>query len=169
MDGNRTIRSVGPTCHWVNGESVQTPERNVASPALTFGRFRLIPAQRTLLKGDRSVKLGSRALDILVMLARRAGEVVSKKELLACAWPDTFVEEVNLRVNVATLRRILSEGRAGDRYIVSVSGRGYCFVAPVTRVEASPPPRRAEGPQSLQETLLPVRRHARNRMDETQP
>lgn len=89
---------------------------------LTFGRFRLIPTQRKLLKAGRPVRLGSRALDILVALAQRAGEVVSKKELLACAWPGTFVEEVNLRVNVPTLRRILSEGRTGDRYIVSVSG-----------------------------------------------
>jgi DNA-binding winged helix-turn-helix (wHTH) protein len=141
MDGNRTIPGIAPARHWINGKSVRSPLRHTS--IITFGPFRLIPAQRTLLKGGRSVKLGSRALDILVALARRAGEVVSKKELLACAWPDTFVEEVNLRVNVAALRKILSEGRAGDRHIVSVSGRGYCFVVPVTRVGT--PARRAEG------------------------
>ena len=119
----------------------------MSTSVLTFGRFHLIPSQRALLKGDKPMRLGSRALDILVALAQRAGEVVTKKELLACAWPDTFVEEVNLRVNVATLRRLLSEGRAGDRYIVSVSGRGYCFVAPVTRVETLPMPRWTEAPQ----------------------
>lgn len=125
----------------------------MSTSVLTFGRFRLMPAQRTLLEGGRPVRLGSRALDILVALAQRAGEVVTKKELLACAWPDTFVEEVNLRVNVATLRRILSQERAGDRYIVSVSGRGYCFVAPVTRLEAPPMPRWTEATQTAAQGL----------------
>jgi DNA-binding winged helix-turn-helix (wHTH) protein len=168
MDGNRTLPGIGPPCHGINGERVRAPLLHLPSSVLTFGRFRLIPAQRTLLNGGRSVKLGSRALDILIVLARRAGEVVTKKELLACAWPDTLVEEVNLRVNIAALRRILGEGRAGDRYIVSVSGRGYCFVAPVTRVETSPTPRCAEGPRPLHETVS-VRHHAGNLIDQAQP
>jgi DNA-binding winged helix-turn-helix (wHTH) protein len=119
------------------------------NPVLTFGGFRLIPAQRTLLKGGRPVRLGSRAFDILVALAQRAGDVVSKNELLASAWPSTCVEEVSLRVHVAILRRALSGGRTGNRYIVSVSGRGYCFVAPVTRVEGSALPRWPEALQPI--------------------
>ena len=119
----------------------------MSTSVLTFGQFRLIPPQRTLLKGDRPVRLGSRAFDILVALAQRAGDVVSKNELLASAWPSTCIEEVTLRVHITTLRRILGEDKTGDRYIMSVSGRGYCFVAPVIRVEASPMLRRSEAAQ----------------------
>lgn len=115
----------------------------------TFGRFRLIPGQRALLKGGRPVRLGSRAFDILVALAQRGGEVVSKNELLACAWPRCCVEEVTLRGHIAILRRALGDEKAGERYIVSVSGRGYCFVAPVIRVEASPIPRWVEAVQTV--------------------
>lgn len=119
----------------------------------TFGRFRLIPGQRVLLKAGRPVRLGSRAFDILVALAQRGGEVVSKHELFACAWPSTCVEEVTLRGHIAILRRTLGDEKVGDRYIVSVSGRGYCFVAPVTRVETSPIPRWAEAAQPIARAL----------------
>lgn len=119
----------------------------------TFGRFRLIPGQRALLKAGRPVRLGSRAFDILVALAQRGGEVVSKHELFACAWPSTCVEEVTLRGHIAILRRALGDEKVGDRYIVSVSGRGYCFVAPVTRVETSAIPRWAEAAQPMARAL----------------
>jgi predicted ATPase/DNA-binding winged helix-turn-helix (wHTH) protein len=79
------------------------------------------------------VRLGSRALDILIALVERAGEVVSKNELMSYAWPNTVVEENNLRVHVAALRKILGDDA---RYIINVAGRGYSFVAPVSLVDA---------------------------------
>src|SRR5438105_526857 len=96
-----------------------------------------------LLESGRVVRLGSRAVDLLVALVERAGEVVGKNELMAYVWPNTVVEENNLRVHIASLRKCLGEGLAGARYIVNVAGRGYCFVAPVARgvgPVATPPP-----------------------------
>jgi len=101
-----------------------------------FGSFRLIPAQRMLSEDGKPVRLGSRALDILAALLERAGETISKEELIARAWPDTVVEEAALRVHVAALRKTLGDGRAGKRYIANLSGRGYAFIAPVTRERA---------------------------------
>jgi predicted ATPase/DNA-binding winged helix-turn-helix (wHTH) protein len=99
----------------------------------TFGSFRLIPAQRMLSEDGRPLRLGSRALDVLVALVERAGEMISKEELIARAWPDTVVEEAALRVHVAALRKALGDGRAGRRYIANHPGRGYAFVTPVAR------------------------------------
>jgi predicted ATPase/DNA-binding winged helix-turn-helix (wHTH) protein len=99
---------------------------------LAFDGFRLRPTERLLLRNDEPVRLGGRALDLLIALAGRAGEVIGKQELIAAIWPDTFVDEGNLKVHVSALRRALREGEAGRRYISTVAGRGYCFVAPVT-------------------------------------
>jgi DNA-binding response OmpR family regulator len=66
---------------------------------ISFGPFRLLPARRLLLEGDAPVSLGSRALDLLIALAARPGEVVGKSELIAKVWPDTFVVEGNLKLN----------------------------------------------------------------------
>jgi len=96
--------------------------------AFAFGPFRLLPRQRLLLEGDKPVRLGSRALDILMALVERAGELVGKDELMARVWPDTFVGEGNLKFQVGALRRTLGDG---NRYLVNIPGRGYCFVAPV--------------------------------------
>jgi DNA-binding winged helix-turn-helix (wHTH) protein len=85
----------------------------------------LLPAQQLLLEGEKKVAVGARALDILITLIGRAGEVVGKADLITCVWPDTFVEESNLRVHIAGLRRALRDGQLGSRYIVNVPGRGY--------------------------------------------
>jgi DNA-binding winged helix-turn-helix (wHTH) protein len=98
---------------------------------MSFGPFRLFPARRLLLHVDNVVPLGSRALDILIALVERSGELLTKNELMARVWPSTFVEPANLTVHVAALRRALGDGRNGNRYIVNVPGRGYQFVAPV--------------------------------------
>jgi len=108
--------------------------------AVAFGPFRLFPAQQLLLEGERPIRLGSRALEILALLVAHRGELVSKEALVARVWPDTFVEEGNLRVHVAALRRALGDGQAGDRYVATVPGRGYRFVAPVTQIEEQRPP-----------------------------
>jgi predicted ATPase/DNA-binding winged helix-turn-helix (wHTH) protein len=113
--------------------------------AISFGPFRLLAAQRLLLEGDKPVRLGSRAFDILAALVERAGEVVDKRELITRAWPKTLVEEANLKIQVSALRRALGDGQGGHRYVVTVPGRGYNFVAPVSLKGSSraPPPRMA--------------------------
>src|SRR5262249_5869988 len=107
---------------------------------ISFGPFRLLAAQRLLLEGGKPVRLGSRAFDILATLVERAGEVVSKEELTARAWPQTFVEESNLRIQIRALRLALGEGQNGHRYLVSVPGRGYNFVASVRPEQPSQAP-----------------------------
>ncbi len=103
-----------------------------------FGSFRLIPAQRVLLEDGKLLRLGSRALDILVTLVESAGETVLKDQLIARVWPDTVVDEGSLRVHIAALRRVLGDGRAEARYIANIPGRGYSFVAPVAREQRQP-------------------------------
>jgi predicted ATPase/DNA-binding winged helix-turn-helix (wHTH) protein len=99
---------------------------------VSFGPFRLFAAERQLKKGDEALRLGGRALDTLIALVERAGEVVTQGELISRVWPGVTVEETNLRVHIASLRKALGDGREGARYIVTVPGRGYSFVAPVT-------------------------------------
>src|SRR3984893_16305303 len=86
--------------------------------------------------------IGSRALDILGVLVERPGDLVSRDEIIEAVWPETTVEDSNLNVQIAALRRILDDGRAEGSCIQTVSGRGYRFVAPVTRGEPTAPPRR---------------------------
>jgi DNA-binding winged helix-turn-helix (wHTH) protein len=105
---------------------------------ICFGPFRLSVTERVLEKEGVPVRLGSRALDILITLLERPAEVVTKKELFARVWPDLVVDEGNLRYHVSALRKALGHGRSGTRYVTNVSGRGYCFVAPISRA-ASPP------------------------------
>jgi predicted ATPase/DNA-binding winged helix-turn-helix (wHTH) protein len=105
----------------------------VDEESFTFGSLRLIPAQRLLLEAGKPLRLGSRALDILVTLVERAGETIGKDEIIARAWPNTVVDEGALRVHIAALRKALGDNRAGKRYIANSPGRGYTFVAPVTR------------------------------------
>jgi DNA-binding winged helix-turn-helix (wHTH) protein len=109
------------------------PQQFNEPESFQFGPFRLIVSERLLVKENEPVALGSRALDVLIALVERAGDVVSHKELVKRAWPDVIVEETNLRVHIAGLRRALGDGRDGARYVTNVAGRGYCFVAPVQR------------------------------------
>src|ERR1700738_3419611 len=80
---------------------------------ILFGKFRLTPTTRTLTRDGSPVHLGSRALDILIALIARAGQLVSKAELFAIAWPDTCIEDSNLRVQNAALRQALRRGQDG--------------------------------------------------------
>ncbi|WP_306557993.1 MULTISPECIES: ATP-binding protein [Bradyrhizobium] len=108
--------------------------------AVSFGPFSFHDRKRLLEKNGAPVKLGSRALDILRLLVQRAGEVVSKNELLAFAWPGLVVEEINLRVHIAEIRKALGDGKQGARYIENVPSRGYCFVASLHREMPAPVP-----------------------------
>jgi predicted ATPase/DNA-binding winged helix-turn-helix (wHTH) protein len=111
-----------------------------ARETAVFGPFRLDASERLLTKDNEPIAIGGRALDILIALVERAGKVVSRKELIERVWPNLFVEEANLRVHIAALRKALGDGQAGCRYIVNVPGRGYSFVAPVNcRINSGAP------------------------------
>jgi predicted ATPase/DNA-binding winged helix-turn-helix (wHTH) protein len=101
-------------------------------PELTarFGSFQLLPKQRLLLDAGKRVPIGGRAFDILMMLIQNAGRLVTKEQLMLHAWPHTIVEETNLRVHIAALRRALGDNQ--NRYLSNVIGRGYSFVNSVT-------------------------------------
>lgn len=125
-----------------------------ADHMLAFGNFRLLPTARVLYEGERQLHLGSRAMDILITLAASAGEVWNKFDLIAKIWPGFVVEESNLRVHIAALRKALRDGQGGNRFIENIAGRGYCFVAPVDRSAAAPaivlpPPIRHNLPTSM--------------------
>ena len=120
----------------------------MAEETYVFGSYQLVPAQRLLLNSGKSLRLGSRALEILITLVEYAGKTVSKDQLIGRVWPNTAVDEGALRVHVAAVRKALGDGREGNRFIVNDPGRGYRFVAPVTReqlqeVQAPPPNQQA--------------------------
>jgi predicted ATPase/DNA-binding winged helix-turn-helix (wHTH) protein len=106
---------------------------------LTFGPFRLHLLQRLLQEGERPIRLGSRSLEILLVLVERAGELVGKDEIMARVWPNIAVEEATLRVHLCALRKVLGHGQNGACYVENVTGRGYRFVAQVTRIEDDRP------------------------------
>jgi predicted ATPase/DNA-binding winged helix-turn-helix (wHTH) protein len=103
---------------------------------LSFGPFNLLAGTRLLTKAGAPIELGARALDILIALTSSPNEVVSKKDLIARVWPDVVVEEGSLRFHMINLRKALGDGKDGARYITTLPGRGYCFVAPVARAGA---------------------------------
>lgn len=119
--------------------SIEAETVDVGGPAgsqaitaeISFGSFRLLPAQRLLLDGNKPVQLGSRALDLLIALVGKPSELVSKEELMTRVWPKIFVHPANLAVHISALRRALRDGRDGNRFFINVPGRGYVFVAPV--------------------------------------
>ncbi|PWT77639.1 MAG: CadC-family transcriptional regulator [Acidobacteria bacterium] len=93
-----------------------------------FGRFRLDVDRRELFRDGVRVQLGSRALDILCVLASAKGAIVSKDELMRRVWPDVVVEEGNIQVQVSALRKTLEDGKDAQTYVVTVPGRGYRLV-----------------------------------------
>jgi DNA-binding winged helix-turn-helix (wHTH) protein len=116
----------------VSSQTQAVPMRVATEREISFGPFRLLPSQRLLTEAGREVRLGSRALDILISLLEHPGRLVARRELLERVWPDTVVVEANLNVNIAALRRALGDGQDGNRYLVTIPGRGYRFVASVT-------------------------------------
>ncbi|MGI8734580.1 MAG: winged helix-turn-helix domain-containing protein [Pyrinomonadaceae bacterium] len=108
-----------------------------------FDDFRLDGNERVLMRSGQPVSLTARVIDTLLCLVRHHGRLLRKDELMAEIWPDTVVEENNLNQNVSTLRRMFGESRGENRYIVTVPGRGYRFVARVVEngdeLSQSPP------------------------------
>jgi DNA-binding winged helix-turn-helix (wHTH) protein len=123
-EDSRTSVSAGE----VDGRPMAVPEM-----AFSFGPFRLLPRQNLLLQDGNPIPLGSRAFEILVALIERAGELLDRNSLEACAWPGITVEESNLRAQITALRRVLAQRGTGVNYVVAVKGRGYRFDAPVAR------------------------------------
>jgi predicted ATPase/DNA-binding winged helix-turn-helix (wHTH) protein len=115
------------------GSGVDSNSTGSAHASVRFGPFELSAAERLLRCDGNPVQLGGRALDILIVLVARAGEVIGKVALMEAVWPDTRVEETTLRFHVAALRRALGDGQNDARYVANVPSRGYCFVATVTR------------------------------------
>jgi len=104
--------------------------------AYEFGPYRLDLNKRVLMRVGETISLPPKALEILIVLVLRAGELVEKDELLKAVWPDTFVEESNLTQNIFTLRRALGDERVDPRYIETVARRGYRFIARVRPIGA---------------------------------
>ena len=108
---------------------------------LLFGEFRFdrrigVLSQRDERGNFAPLTVGSRALDILGALVERPGELVSRSEIISVVWPGSIVEDGNLDVQIAALRRVLDKSRTGGSSIQTIRGRGYRFTAPVTRVPA---------------------------------
>ena len=103
-----------------------------------FGEFELFPNQGALWRSGARVPLMPKPLATLLVLVERAGETVSKDELLAEVWNGMAVEENNLTQSISTLRKVLGEKRGENRFIATEPGNGYRFVASVTRIEGAP-------------------------------
>ena len=113
-------------------DAMMTPAA-LTKEAISFGPFSLIASERLLTREGAPVELSARALDVLIALLSNPNEVVSKNDLLSRVWPDVTVEEGSLRFHIANLRKALGDGQDGARYITTMPGRGYCFVAPISR------------------------------------
>ena len=99
-----------------------------------FGPYRLDQLKRQLWCDGRVVPLTAKAMEILVLLVVRGGEVLSRRELIEAIWPDAYVEEANLTQNVFILRKALGETAHDHNYIVTVPGRGYRFASEVREI-----------------------------------
>src|SRR5258706_727610 len=121
---------------------------------LRFGPFELSIGERVLRRDGQVLPLSGRALDILIYLADRPGEVIAKQELIDHVWSDVIVEEGSLRVHVAAIRKALGDGQFGNRYIANVKARGYSFVGSVVPLAGSTESR---NDRSRQQGRLPAR------------
>lgn len=108
-------------------------ENQIQGARITFGPFRLSPAERLLTRDGAPVEIGGRSFDLLVALTEQAGQVLSKRQLLRRVWSDVVVEDGSLRFHMANLRKLLGDGEDGARYIATQVGVGYAFVAPFER------------------------------------
>jgi Tol biopolymer transport system component/DNA-binding winged helix-turn-helix (wHTH) protein len=101
-----------------------------------FGEFRLDTAERLLLRNGKPVALPPKVFDMLVVLIQNGGHLLDKERLMRELWPDAFVEDVNLSVNISVLRKVLGESDNGEGFIQTVPKRGYRFIAQVSELES---------------------------------
>lgn len=120
-------------------------------PRYAFGPFLLDSETRVLLREGEPVPMAGKTFDTLLILLQNHGRLVDKDELLAQIWPGMVVEEANLSQNIFTVRKILGDSPKDHRYIATVAGRGYQFVAPVTEVNgaAAPAPHRSKARKQI--------------------
>ena len=104
---------------------------------VSFGPFSLAASERLLTKDGVTVPLGARTLDILIALVSCHNQAINKRDLMAQVWPDVTVGDGSLRFHIASLRKALGDGENGARYIATLGGRGYCFVAPISASNSS--------------------------------
>ncbi|PSO19252.1 winged helix-turn-helix domain-containing protein [Bradyrhizobium sp. MOS003] len=133
-----------------------TEPASIATGTLSFGPFTVTPHERLVTRNGVALPLGAKAFDTLIALMSRPNAVVSKWDLMALVWPGIIVDEANLRFHVAALRKALGDGKDGARYITTLSGQGYCFVAPIAQAEI-PAERRATPNLDLPPVKLPSR------------
>ena len=119
-----------------------------AERCIEFGPFRLDPGQRLLFRGTEIVALTPKAIETLIVLVERRGQLVGKDELLRRVWPDTFVEEGTVARNVSFLRRALGDSADGSEYIETHSKRGYRFAAEVREVDGKAGPATESVPEA---------------------
>jgi DNA-binding winged helix-turn-helix (wHTH) protein len=96
-----------------------------------FGPFRVDLERYLLLRDEKSIPISPKVFETLIFLIQHRGEVVKKDDIMSKVWPDTFVEESNLAQNIFLLRKSLGEEKTEHRYIITIPGAGYRFVAPV--------------------------------------
>ena len=113
-----------------------------------FGKFRCDPREHLLLCEGKPVALQPKSFEILVLLLKSNGKLLTKDELMQQVWPDSFVEEANLPVNISALRKVLGETADGGQYIETVPKRGYRFVAQVNEQVDAVIPELAAKPSS---------------------
>jgi DNA-binding winged helix-turn-helix (wHTH) protein len=135
VTGAGTMCSNQPISFHPANAAFHEAQRAVAS----FGPFHLSPAARLIERDGLPLALGGRALDLLIVLVERAGEVVSHTELMRRVWRGLIVSPNNVRVHMTLLRKVLGDGVGSARYIQNVVAQGYCFVAPVRRRIVDPP------------------------------
>lgn len=123
------------------------PQRPAPAGELTLGPFRVQPSLNRLCRGETIVRIEPKLMDVLLVLARRAPEVVSQDELAAAVWPEVFVSESVLTRAIAGLRKALGDDARAPRYIETIAKRGYrLLVPPATAGAPPPPPPRAAAP-----------------------
>src|ERR1051326_1026520 len=109
---------------------------NDSNTSYEFGAFRLVPAERQLLRENQSITLPPKAFQALTTLVENHGRAVTKKQLIETLWPDSFVEESNLNHYVSLVRKALGDGTHGDRYIETLPKLGYRFNGDVRETNA---------------------------------
>jgi DNA-binding winged helix-turn-helix (wHTH) protein len=126
------LRAAGKVWETIRDQPMSQPTKQLYE----FGPFRLDPVERLLCRDGEVVTLTAKIFDILLVFVRNSGRTLDKEEVMREVWPDQLVEEGNLTRNVSTLRKALGESRDDLRYIVTISGRGYRFVADVREAQA---------------------------------
>ncbi len=108
---------------------------NQPKQIISFAEFELDPARRRLVRDGKTLSLNAKAFDLLVYLVENPGRIVTKDEILDAVWENQFVEEANLKVQISTLRKVLGEQMDDPRFLVTIPGKGYKFIAEVNNVD----------------------------------